>query len=80
MSSNAGGLLRWPVYGLIPLGFAILFLQGVSELIKRFNFLFCAGPDPLEHTGPSETELLAKEIAEAEHQAAESAGAQTQKH
>jgi TRAP-type mannitol/chloroaromatic compound transport system permease small subunit len=80
MSSNAGGLIRWPVYGLIPLGFAILFLQGVSELIKRLNFLFCAGPDPLEHTGPSETELLAKEIAEAEHQAAESAGAQTQKH
>lgn len=34
-SSNAGGLLRWPVKLMIPLGFALLFLQGVSELIKR---------------------------------------------
>jgi TRAP-type mannitol/chloroaromatic compound transport system permease small subunit len=34
-SSNAGGLLRWPVKLLIPLGFGLLFLQGISELIKR---------------------------------------------
>jgi TRAP-type mannitol/chloroaromatic compound transport system permease small subunit len=34
-SSNAGGLLRWPVKFLIPLGFGLLALQGVSELIKR---------------------------------------------
>ncbi len=66
MSSNAGGLIRWPVYGMIPLGFALLFLQGVSELIKRLGFLLAGGVDPLSHTGPSETELLAKEIAEAE--------------
>lgn len=81
MSSNAGGLIRWPVYGLIPLGFAILFLQGISELIKRFNFLFFGGVDPLAHTGPSETELLAKEIAEAEHQQTGSAaGSQPRQH
>lgn len=39
MSSNAGGLIRWPVYALVPIGFALLALQGVSELIKRIAFL-----------------------------------------
>ena len=63
MSSNAGGLIRWPVYALIPLGFALLALQGVSEIIKRAAFLTGDGPDVLSHTGPSETELLAEEIA-----------------
>src|SRR5690606_41657535 len=63
MSSNAGGLIRWPMYALIPAGFALLFLQGVSELIKRLAFLWGQGPDVLSHTGPSETELLAEEIA-----------------
>jgi TRAP-type mannitol/chloroaromatic compound transport system permease small subunit len=66
MSTNAGGLIRWPVYALIPLGFALLMLQGLSELIKRAAFLTGDGPDALSHTGPSETELLAKEIAEQE--------------
>jgi TRAP-type mannitol/chloroaromatic compound transport system permease small subunit len=63
MSSNAGGLIRWPVYALIPLGFALLALQGISEIIKRAAFLTGDGPDALSHTGPSETELLAAEIA-----------------
>ena len=66
MSSNSGGLIRWPVYALIPLGFALLFLQGVSELIKRFAFLNGQGPDVLSHSGPSEAEMLAQEIAEQE--------------
>jgi TRAP-type mannitol/chloroaromatic compound transport system permease small subunit len=35
ISGNAGGLLRWPVKILIPLGFLLLTLQGVSEIIKR---------------------------------------------
>ena len=35
ISSNAGGLLVWPVKALLPLGFALMFLQGISELIKR---------------------------------------------
>lgn len=38
-SSNAGGLLRWPVKFLIPLGFGLLTLQGISELIKRIAAL-----------------------------------------
>jgi len=75
MSSNAGGLVRWPVYLLIPVGFALLALQSVSELIKRIAFLRGLGPDPLDHTGPSETELLAKEIAEAEARRAQVASA-----
>jgi TRAP-type mannitol/chloroaromatic compound transport system permease small subunit len=63
MSSNAGGLIRWPMYAMVPAGFALLFMQGISELIKRFAFLTGNGPDVLSHTGPSETELLAEEIA-----------------
>lgn len=47
MSQNAGGLIRWPAYVLIPAGFALLLLQGVSELIKRIAFLTGAGPDVL---------------------------------
>ncbi len=38
-SPDAGGLLRWPVRLLIPLGFALLGLQGISEAIKRIAFL-----------------------------------------
>ncbi|MBS1246706.1 MAG: C4-dicarboxylate transporter [Proteobacteria bacterium] len=39
MSPDAGGLLRWPVRLMIPLGFALLTLQGISEIIKRIAFL-----------------------------------------
>jgi TRAP-type mannitol/chloroaromatic compound transport system permease small subunit len=48
MSSDAGGLLRWPVKLLIPAGFALLALQGISEIIKRAAFLRGAIPDPRE--------------------------------
>lgn len=47
MSQNAGGLIRWPAYVLIPAGFALLLLQGISELIKRIAFLTGNGPDVL---------------------------------
>jgi TRAP-type mannitol/chloroaromatic compound transport system permease small subunit len=39
ISSNAGGLIRWPVKLLLPLGFALLGLQGLSEIIKRIAAL-----------------------------------------
>ncbi len=39
MSSNAGGLIRWPVKLLLPVGFGLLMLQGVSEIIKRVGYL-----------------------------------------
>jgi TRAP-type mannitol/chloroaromatic compound transport system permease small subunit len=47
-SSDAGGLLRWPVKLLIPIGFLLLVLQGVSEIVKRVGFLLGRIPDPLE--------------------------------
>ncbi|MDH5538282.1 MAG: TRAP transporter small permease subunit [Rhizobacter sp.] len=50
MSENAGGLIRWPVIGLIPLGFAIILLQGVSELIKRVAFLTGARDEPFSYS------------------------------
>ena len=39
MSNNAGGLIRWPVVMLLPLGFALMFLQGLSEITKRVCYL-----------------------------------------
>ena len=39
MSSNAGGLIRWPIKIFLPIGFALLSLQGLSELIKRIAML-----------------------------------------
>lgn len=46
-SSDAGGLVRWYVISLIPLGFSLLVLQGIAELIKRVAFLRGAQGDPL---------------------------------
>jgi TRAP-type mannitol/chloroaromatic compound transport system permease small subunit len=58
VSGNAGGLVRWPVYLLIPVGMTLLLLQGLSELIKRLAFLAGAIPDPLAETdNPEEDEL-----------------------
>jgi TRAP-type mannitol/chloroaromatic compound transport system permease small subunit len=45
MSNNAGGLIRWPAKALIPAGFFLLCLQGLSELIKRIAYLTGALPD-----------------------------------
>lgn len=39
MSQNAGGLIRWPAMMLLPLGFGWMFLQGLSEIIKRVAYL-----------------------------------------
>ncbi len=54
ISGNAGGLVRWPVRLLVPLGFFLLFAQGISELIKRIAFLRGLIPDPVEkHADPA---------------------------
>ncbi|MFN4148069.1 MAG: TRAP transporter small permease subunit [Rhodocyclaceae bacterium] len=68
MSQNAGGLVRWPVYMLLPLGMALLGLQALSELIKRFAFLRGLVPDPTVHAhgAVSEVEEWAEELAEIE--------------
>ena len=58
MSANANGLPLWPARALVPAGFALLALQGVSELIKRVGFLAGAAPDPGEKDdGGAEREL-----------------------
>lgn len=49
ISADAGGLIRWPVKILVPAGFALLTLQGLSELIKKLAFLAGLIPDPTEH-------------------------------
>lgn len=54
MSPNAGGLIRWPAYILLPLGFVLLMLQGVSEWIKRLAFLCGIGNDPTLKEQPEE--------------------------
>ena len=69
MSTNAGGLIRWPVYALIPIGFALLLLQGWSELIKRLAFLQGLIEDPTA----KKVEMSAEEeLAEAIRQLVES--------
>ena len=76
MSSNAGGLVRWPVFAMLPLGFFLLGLQGISELIKRVAFLRGLIPDPTQkpHGKTPEEELaeflLQKEVAAREAVAA----------
>ena len=57
-SANAGGLILWPVKLLIPVGFALLSAQGISEIIKRIAYLTGLGPDPgAQHDKPAELEL-----------------------
>jgi TRAP-type mannitol/chloroaromatic compound transport system permease small subunit len=63
VSSNAGGLAVWPARLMLPLGFLLLVLQGVSELIKRIAFLRGLIPDPSEKdAGPSAEEQLAETL------------------
>jgi TRAP-type mannitol/chloroaromatic compound transport system permease small subunit len=63
VSSSAGGLILWPAKLLVPAGFVLLLLQGISELVKRIAFLRGQGPDPLERVHKkSAEEELAEEI------------------
>lgn len=39
MSNNAGGLIRWPAMALLPVGFGLMVLQGLSEIVKRIAYL-----------------------------------------
>ena len=66
VSTNAGGLLIWPARLLVPIGFFLLVIQGVSELIKRIAFLRGLIPDPAQkqHEKSAEEEL-AEEILRA---------------
>jgi TRAP-type mannitol/chloroaromatic compound transport system permease small subunit len=70
VSSNAGGLIRWPVYLMMPLGFSLLMLQGFSELIKRIAFLKGLIDDPtqkkVEKTAEEELAESIRRLAERE--------------
>jgi TRAP-type mannitol/chloroaromatic compound transport system permease small subunit len=68
ISPNAGGLIRWPVYALIPIGFSLLLLQGWSELIKRLAFLQGLIEDPTDKKVEKTPE---EELAEAIQKLAE---------
>ena len=63
VSGSAGGLIIWPARLLVPVGFALLVLQGFSELVKRIAFVAGKGPDPVHRGGArSAEEELAEEI------------------
>jgi TRAP-type mannitol/chloroaromatic compound transport system, small permease component len=63
ISGSAGGLILWPARLLLPVGFALLVLQGLSELVKRIAFVANQGPDPIVRHDPAEAEReLAEEI------------------
>lgn len=68
VSGNTGGLIRWPVYAMIPLGFSLLLLQGWSELIKRIAFLQGRIEDPtlkkVEKTAEEELAEAIRRLAE----------------
>jgi TRAP-type mannitol/chloroaromatic compound transport system permease small subunit len=68
VSPSAGGLILWPVYAMMPLGFFLLMLQGISELIKRLAFLQGLIPDPtlkkVEKTAEEELAEAIQKLAE----------------
>jgi len=63
VSTNAGGLIVWPARLMVPVGFFLLIVQAISELIKRIAFLRGIIPDPSEKiVEKTPEELLAEEI------------------
>ena len=63
ISGSAGGLIVWPARLLMPVGFLLLILQGLSELVKRVAFVTGRGPDPVKRHEARSAELeLAEEI------------------
>jgi len=80
MSSNPGGLIRWPVWLALPAGFALLLLQGWSELIKCIAFLRGQGPDPTEKPAEKSDEEALIEALRREREAAAQAAAPAQAH
>lgn len=80
ISPNPGGLIRWPVYILVPLGFGLLALQALSEFIKRVAFLLGRAPDPHAKKEKTAEEILLEELQaeeEARMRAAAAPGARS---
>jgi len=53
VSSNAGGLVRWPVKLVLPVGFALLALQGAAEIVRRAAMLAGALPLSTQYERPA---------------------------
>lgn len=71
-SSNTGGLIRWPVKLMIPVGFGLLILAGISHLIKSIGFLMGRCPDPIaqaEAMQKPEIDSVAEEVRKQAEQA-----------
>ena len=62
VSASPGGLIRWPLYVLVPIGFSLLALQSLSELFKRLGYLTGAGPDPHVKSEVTDEDLLLEEL------------------
>lgn len=62
VSTNPGGLIRWPLYALVPIGFVLLLLQSLSELFKRIAFLAGAAPDPHAEKERTEEDKLLEDL------------------
>lgn len=73
LSQNAGGLIRWPVLLLVPLGFAILLAQALSELIKRVAFVAGTLPEPFTIEAEKSIEQRLAEDLAAQQEAAAAA-------
>jgi TRAP-type mannitol/chloroaromatic compound transport system permease small subunit len=64
VSNQAGGLIRWPARFMVPAGFFLLSLQGVSELIKRVAVLRGLIPDQREHHADPALEIIQQDDGE----------------
>jgi hypothetical protein len=62
VSANPGGLIRWPLYILVPIGFCLLAAQAFSELVKRVAFLAGKAPDPHAQHEKTDHEMLLEEM------------------
>lgn len=71
MSNSEGGLIIWPARLMIPVGFLLLILQAISELIKRIGFLQGRCPDPTDKTHKKTLEDELAEIIRAQKEAAQ---------
>lgn len=60
-SSSPGGLILWPGKLLIPLGFALLWLQGLAEVLRRIAFLAGRAPEPEPPHSPEGEDMILRE-------------------
>ncbi|MBU2958817.1 TRAP transporter small permease subunit [Paracoccus sp. 1_MG-2023] len=67
VSMNAGGLLIWPARAILLAGFVLLFIQGLSEIVKKIAVMRGRIPDPHHRTSPHESVLHEAELMTGGH-------------